>query len=284
MSIEMSNFFDKIRATLPQTEEDWQKLHTELFNELQENKNNFSYWYPKVKDCGIKMAESHVYKLDFEAFDLIGDLYELRCSVPTDEFYQSISYKRWQNKIKLMTKYLKPKTYNIKTGTFSNKFNFESCICSKNEIPSKVLDLLIKDFEYEANGYSEFVVRDVIESAPDAFTIYNGLPLNFEIRVFYDFDKHEVMYSHNYWDFDYCKPHMTPSDKAILEIESSRFNYLYNRYHQTVENLVDKYMSNVQLEGQWSIDLMFNQAAHKYYLIDMAIAQQSAYYKGYVSD
>ena len=83
------------------------------------------------------------------------------------------------------------------------------------------LELLFKDFEFEADGYSEFVIRDLIKSSNTKLTIYNGLPLNTEIRVFYDFDNKKVMYSHNYWDYDYCKNNLSPSDRLILENEKN---------------------------------------------------------------
>ena len=56
--------------------------------------------------------------------------------------------------------------------------------------------------------------------------------------------------------------------------------YQYALKKEQAENLVETHMSTVMLEGQWSIDLMYNEIEEKFYLIDMAIAQQSAYFKG----
>lgn len=279
---EIDDFFNKIKATLPQSEEDWLELTKKTYNDLRTNKNNYSYWYPLVKDCGLPIVNSNIYILDFEMLDMIGDLYELRSNLATDEFYQTELYKKWQDKIKLMIKDLKSSVYNIKTGTFSNKFDFNTSICYKNDIPSKILELLFKDFEFEADGYSEFVIRDLIKSSNTKLTIYNGLPLNTEIRVFYDFDNRKVMYSHNYWDYDYCKNNLTPSDRLILENEKKELEYQYALKKERAENLVETHMSTVMLEGQWSIDLMYNEIEEKFYLIDMAIAQQSAYFKGII--
>ena len=47
---------------------------------------------------------------------------------------------------------------------------------------------------------------------------------------------------------------------------------------ETVEQLVSKHMKSTEgLSGQWSIDILEDEAG-KFWLIDMAIAQRSAYW------
>lgn len=204
-------------------------------------------------------------------------MYELRFKLPTDEFYQNDLYKEWQKYIKDLVKNLESKTYSIKTETFSNKFDFSSCICYKSEIPNKILDIFFKDFEVEAEGMTGFVVRELIQSPINIPTIYNGLPLNTEFRVFYDFDTHKVLYSCNYWDYNYCIDYLELTDKIIFEHEYKRINETFNNLQKIVERKVEDSMKNVDLKGQWSIDIMYN--TEDFYLIDMAIAQQSTYWK-----
>lgn len=43
--------------------------------------------------------------------------------------------------------------------------------------------------------------------------------------------------------------------------------------------MVSKCMENVDLTGKWSVDIMYDEETDCYYLIDMAIAEQSTYWK-----
>ena len=38
------------------------------YNGLNENKNNFSYWFPKIKDCGIEMPKTFYAKVPIEVY------------------------------------------------------------------------------------------------------------------------------------------------------------------------------------------------------------------------
>lgn len=125
---------------------------------------------------------------------------------------------------------------------------------------------------------SGFVVRELIKSSNNTPTIYNGLPLNIEFRVFYDFDSHKVLYSCNYWDYNYCIDYLEPNDKIVFEHEYKRINEAFLSLQKIVERKIEDSMKNVELKGQWSIDIMYT--LDEFYLIDMAIARQSAYWNG----
>ena len=45
------------------------------YNGLNENKNNFSYWFPKIKDCGIEIPKTFYAKVPVEVYkDLLSSL------------------------------------------------------------------------------------------------------------------------------------------------------------------------------------------------------------------
>ena len=40
----------------------------EFYNELKNDVNNVSYWFPKIKDCGIRVPETFVKEVPIELF------------------------------------------------------------------------------------------------------------------------------------------------------------------------------------------------------------------------
>lgn len=43
-------------------------MRRERFEENRKNKNNLSYWFGKVKDCGIRVPETHIIPMDYNLF------------------------------------------------------------------------------------------------------------------------------------------------------------------------------------------------------------------------
>lgn len=249
------------------TEEEFEEILKSNYKDHKQNKNNFSYWYKKVKDCGIKMVNCHIYQIPFSQYK----------NSHSDE---KTKVKKFEKYIEKIIKDLPYKMYNIKNGTYSDKFNFVNCMALKSEIPQKINLINYSSAIVGAGGYTELVVRDVInydyETIP---TIYNGMPLRSEFRVFYDFDKRNILYSVNYWDFDYCYNHLNITDKIIFEHERDRLETNFINRKEEVENLVDYHMKNVKMKGKWSIDILYNELEDTYYLIDMALAHRSAYWR-----
>lgn len=197
------------------------------------------------------------------------------------------------------------KHYFIKTGLFSSKFDFRN---AKITDPKEVLDigeyLLFIHFQsvsmaqfdlsgnkrpvmYGAATTNEWVVRDFIEDEDDEkFTIYNGLPLHTEYRVFVDFDSDEVLGIHPYWDpkvmknrFGHSKDSNDPTmihDYITYTAQEPKLMERYNKNKNMIINKVREFLPDVELTGQWSIDIMQN--GDKFWFIDMAIAETSAFY------
>lgn len=153
--------------------------------------------------------------------------------------------------------------------------------------------LVVDVINYEAmccgaEGADEIVVRKFIES-PHGTTpcIYNGLPLRPEFRVFYDFDTRKPIFTANYWDYDYVYPHLhDATDKIVFEHERERIEGAFKSEKDRVQAMVETAMKRVTgLAGQWSVDILMDEGDNLW-LIDMAIAQRSAYWEqrpeGYV--
>lgn len=203
------------------------------------------------------------------------------------------------------------KDYFVKTGVKSSKFDFRNAHVSGSEVNDIGEYLLFIHFQdvcrahydlsgrnqaicYGAATTTEWVVRDYIPDVENNACIYHGMPLHTEYRVFVDFDTNEVLGVHNYWDPDVMKPHfekrveMDPDD---LDAKHDLVTYLMNeerlvtRYEENkdlVSEHVQELLSDIDMSGQWSIDIMQN--GDQFYLIDMAQAQNSAFYKEAVSE
>lgn len=190
------------------------------------------------------------------------------------------------------------KDYFIKTGTFSSKFDFRNAKVTKGQEVSE-LGLYLWFIQHQASQFAsplnnkvvygvssnnEWVVREFIEDKEDNPTIYNGLPLHTEYRVFVDFDTKEIIGISPYWEPSVMKEHFL--DLGSLNDVQKQHDYinyinheetLMKRYEENkdlVVSEVSKLLKDCKLNGQWSIDIMQNSS--DFWLIDMARASESA--------
>lgn len=110
---------------------------------------------------------------------------------------------------------LKPdESYFLKTGTFSNKYDFRNAhVTEPHEVmqigeyllylQSQAVEMagpLSQPATYGVSTTNEMVVREYIPDTHDLPTIYMGLPLRCEYRCFIDCDTDELLGIHPYWD------------------------------------------------------------------------------------
>lgn len=190
------------------------------------------------------------------------------------------------------------KDYFIKTGTFSSKFDFRNAKVTKGQEVSELGSYLwfiqhqASQFAsplnnrvvYGVSSNNEWVVREFIDDVENNPTIYNGLPLHTEYRVFVDFDTEEIIGISPYWEPSVMKEHFL--DLGSLNDVQKQHDYinyinheetLMKRYEENkdlVVSEVSKLLKDCKLKGQWSIDIMQN--GSDFWLIDMARALESA--------
>lgn len=190
------------------------------------------------------------------------------------------------------------KDYFIKTGTFSSKFDFRNAKVTKGQEVSE-LGSYLWYIQHQANqlasplnnrviygvsSNNEWVVREFINDKENNPTIYNGLPLHTEYRVFVDFDTEEVIGISPYWHPEVMKENFLDIGvSAPIQKNHDYINYinhedtLMKRYEENkdlVVSEVSKLLKDCKLKGQWSIDVMQN--GSDFWLIDMARASESA--------
>ena len=186
--------------------------------------------------------------------------------------------------------------YSIKNGCFSNKFDFKICVTDKRDFVEKMWKINYASSMLETGGYTEVVVRKYIPSDPSKYlTIYNGMPLRTEVRVFYNMITKKIEYIKDYWDYDYCVDNIhNLTDKVA-------FNYFHNkmamnsdlvinlfRHEAELDKVKDFIINNIEtlrfdeelgkIEPIWSIDFMYDADTEDVYLIDMARGFRSAYW------
>lgn len=188
--------------------------------------------------------------------------------------------------------------YFIKTGTYSSKFDFRNAhVHGAKEVRELGEYLLFIHFQacqmasplaepriFGVSTTNEWVVRDYIPDTQGLPCIYKGLPLRTEYRVFVDFDTDEILGANPYWDptvmldrfgsqADAGDPHQM-HDYVIYKNQADRLAETYARNIETVKARVAAMLPDIDLPGQWSVDVM--QDGDDFYVIDMALAANSA--------
>lgn len=245
----------------------------QLYEDYKKDPNNFSHWFPKVKECGIKVPKSVIVQVPEEIMECFfmeqdGDLEKI------EEFVR-------QSVMPAIADL--PYLIFVKNGGFSNKFDYSTCAIRKNyhNIVNGVIDINYQSLCLDTGGNTEMIFRERIgwQDLSKTYRIYNGMPLRPEFRVFYDFDNKKTLYCVNYWDWDYCHDAISrdATDKVVYEAAYAKIELFYINHSQQVENLVSEHMKNVEgLSGIWSVDIMWCDG--DYWLIDMAVGNRSAYY------
>ena len=196
------------------------------------------------------------------------------------------------------------KEYFIKTGTFSSKFDFRNAhVTGAKEVRELGEYLLFIHFQalqaasplctpciYGMSTTTEWCVREFIPSCNDGIpSIYKGLPLRTEYRIFVDFTPEDdsdpkIIGFAPYWEPEMMKRRFgsgndadNPHQMHDYIIYKAHEGYLMAQYHENIETVckqVEEMLPDVELTGQWSLDIMQN--GRDFWLIDMARAQDSA--------
>lgn len=188
--------------------------------------------------------------------------------------------------------------YFVKTGTYSSKFNFRNAYVHGEKEVRELGEYLLfiqnqaciaagpltQPSIYGMSTTNEWVVREYIPDPEGNPCIYQGLPLRTEYRLFVDFDTDEVLGIAPYWDPDVMKERFghrgdadSPHNIHDYEIFLMHEKVLMSRYKKSRNTVVEhmkKMLPQINLEGQWSVDIMQN--GEDFYIIDMALAVNSA--------
>lgn len=254
-------------------------LSEKTYDRFTQNPNSLYNWYPEVEkaliksDTELKSPTTKTIRLPIEMAQFIRLEYQDTSQADKDLFNQFIFDQFGLDD---------DKTYFIKTGTFSSKFQFANAKCSEPREMGEYFQV-INNFAMTVGAAHtvDLVVREYIEDVEDNPTIYNGMPLRTEFRAFVDCDSDEIIGVVPYW-------HPIVMKRALQHGLSESIQQDYQTYLGHEQHLVDTYnenlhrvrteiksiLPNLNLSGQYSIDVMKN--GDDLYVIDLALMSESA--------
>ena len=260
------------------------------------NPNSMGYWLPALVDaCSdqefFKIPKTRIARVPLPMLQLTRQDYAM-LTPTTLKILDDWAYHVFQLD--------KDKEYFIKTGTYSSKFDFRNAyVHSKKEVKELGEYLLYIHYQalqmasplchpciYGVSTTNEWVVREFIQDKENNPCIYKGLPLHTEYRVFVDCNTNEIIGISPYWEPETMKKRFgnspdsdEPDDKHDYIIYSMHEEKLMKRYVENKDAVlshIQEILPSLNLSGQWSIDIMQN--GTEFWIIDMAIAQNSAFY------
>lgn len=265
-----------------------------LYEAIGMNPNSIGYWFPALKNAVdnqdfFKVPETKIIKVPLPILQLTRcDFMEL--TPTTIDIVNRWAYKAFELD--------ENKTYFIKTGTYSSKYDFRNAkVTTPKEVRELGSYLLFIHYQalqmasplsnpciYGVSTTNEWCVREFIEDKENNPCIYHGMPLHTEYRVFIDCDTDEILGISPYWKPDVMEKRFsefsdanTADKKHDYVIYKMHKKTLMRRYKENKDMLIDKVkelLPNINLKGQWSLDIMQN--GNDFWLIDMAIADTSA--------
>ena len=263
-----------------------------MYSMLDQNPNAMSHWLPQIAVANaekgfFRIPETTIVKVPLPILQLTRLSYESINQTTKD------IVNEWARTVFQLDK---DRHYFIKTGTFSSKFDFRNArVAEEKEVMEIGEYLLFIQYQaqqmaaslsshviYGASTTNEWVVREFIEDVENNPTIYKGLPLHTEYRVFVDFDEHRILGISPYWEPELMKKRFaegmktSPHDLHDYIVYKAHEPVLMARYIKNKEKVLEgiKGLLNADLIGQWSIDIMQN--GEDFWLIDMATADTSA--------
>lgn len=266
-----------------------------LYAILGMNPNSMGYWFPALKQAVdgqdfFKVPETKIIEVPMPILQLTRIGLENLTSA-TKQIVNGYCMKVFDLDV--------TKTYFVKTGTYSSKFNFRNAKVEGEQevrelgeyllyLSSQAVEMaspLSSPSIYGVSTCREWCVREYIEDTENNPAIYNGMPLHTEYRVFCDFDTDEILGISPYWRSDVMLERFggkqsnpySPHNKHDYIIYKMHEPVLYKRYEENKDKVTEHLLEmllGIPLHGQWSVDVMQN--GNDFYIIDMATAETSA--------
>lgn len=240
-------------------------LTAKTYERFAQNPNSLYNWHPAVvkalasSKTELKSPATKVLRLPIEMAQFIRIEYQETSQADKDLFNQYI-FEQFELE--------DDTTYFIKTGTFSSKFQFANAKCSEPREMGEYFQVINNFAMTVGAGHSvDVVVREYIEDVEQNPTIYNGMPLRTEFRVFVDCNTNELIGAVPYW-------HPIVMKRALKAGLSDSIQQDYQTYLAHEDKLTSEYNEQLELSGKYSIDVMKNGA--DLYVIDLALMSQSA--------
>ena len=259
-------------------------LTPKTYDRFKQNPNAFSSWYPQLakaiadSNSPFKTPASKCITLPIE----LAQFMRIEYGETTEQ-----DKKTFNNFVFHALALEDDKTYFIKTGNFSMKFEFHNARCTEPREMGEYFQV-INNFAMQVGAGTtvELVAREYIKDVEDNPTIYNGMPLRTEFRAFVDFDANTLIGIVPYWHPIVMKralnnPHASPEQQERTKQDfvtycahEDALTAKYNDLLPTVRRELKALIPHVGLSGRYSVDVMKN--GDDLYVIDMALMAESA--------
>lgn len=243
----------------------------DFYNREEKDQNNFSFWFNKI--ICPKKPKTLIIRVPPTVAECFGEY----------TFLNDKTIRNWvRDSVIPQIQIVFPNRYKvfIKNSRFSNKFEFnESCLCTTHEqdLVEHIKLINYRSLECDALGFTELIVREYIGFDETKIpTIYHGMPLRPEYRVFVDFDINKIIHIHDYWDFEYVSKGLySLTDKIVFKKWSKTYKKQWESHFDELKNFIKVNITNDGLTGVWSLDFLWSDG--EFWFIDAARAEQSAY-------
>lgn len=261
-------------------------LTKKVYARFADNPNSLYNWFTPVVDAvaksksGLKIPATQTLRLPIELAQFIRLEYQ-DTSAEDKELFNQFIFDQFNLE--------DGKTYFIKTGTFSSKFQFANAKCFEPREMGEYFQVVNNFAMTVGAGQSiDLVVREYIEDVEDNPTIYNGMPLRTEFRAFVDCDSDELIGVVPYWHPIVMKRALEAAARDIIPglgqtIQTDYQTYLahedkltrdYNEQLARVKREITNLLPSLNLTGKYSVDVMKN--GDDLYVIDLALMSESA--------
>lgn len=274
-----------------------------LYEIIGTNPNSIGHWFPQLVEAisgqdFFKIPSTTIIRLPMTLLQLTRVEY-MSLTSTTRKIVNQFCMKAF--------KLDEAKEYFVKTGTYSSKFDFRNAyVHGAKEVRElgeyllwihfdalQMASFIYVDAEgrlhekpslYGVSTTNEWVCREFIKDKENNPTIYKGLPLHTEYRVFVDCSEKRILGISPYWEPNLMKdrfskyedansPHQI-HDYIIFQMHEPVLMKRYEENKERVVRNVECLLPNLNLEGQWSIDIMQN--GDDFWIIDMGLAKDSA--------
>lgn len=263
---------------------------------LDMNPTSMGNWLPQVASANLaagkpfRIPETRILRVPITMLQLTRQPYEAMNGT-TLSIVDKVCHKAFQLD--------DSRSYFIKTGTYSSKFDFRNCLVTSEKEVQELGEYLLyihsqalmaagplaRPSVYGMSTTNEWCVREYVEPVEERPRIYKGLPLRTEFRMFIDFDAAvPVIGQAPYWDPDTMKFNFARRKDIHDEHDwltySAAEKHLMAEYERRLPEVTRRCIRLARncdgLHGQYSVDIMAN--GDDLWLIDMAVAENSAFY------
>ena len=238
----------------------------EYFNYYRNSIDNVSHWYPKIKDCGVNVPNTIIFKLSN---------FMIKWLLPDDKqksLNRIIRYTK-RHVIKELRQNGMSFLY-IKDGTTYDRLHFGFVIASDTfDIAMKIFNTFWFDKEHNHQGITELVISDFIgldSYVNNNFCFTNKLPLRPSFKVLYDFDTNEIVGIYNPWVKEFVSNEIKNVNNNIVYEEAYPYlEGIYSNYKDDVRKELIEKLKDVNLYGRWLINVLYNEDDGKLWITKM---------------